>query len=164
MSNLVLKPEAPAAVPAPTGTYLALFVGDGSSGTTAGQLYVKSAAGTVAPLVVPSDAAPVTDLGNISGTLDLSAYASRPTVLRATLTGNLTAITLPTPVSTISYSITLVLIQDGTGSRTLAWPSTAKTAYNIDPVLTTTAAAIDLIVLQWNGAFWYGFVSGQAMA
>lgn len=99
------------------------------------------------------DRTPSSSLGNVTGTLDLSTY-TRSSTARATLTGNITAITLPTPASSESYTITLVLTQDATGSRTIAW-GTILSAYGVDPVLTTAANAKDLLHLFWDGTSWW---------
>ena len=65
-------------------------------------------------------------------------------------------------------SLTLILTQDGTGSRTGAFTS-VKWAGGTAPTLTTTATSgIDILTFYtFNGGaspVWYGFVAGAAMA
>lgn len=62
-------------------------------------------------------------------------------VQRRTLTGNVTSLTLSNLKDGAEYIITV--LQDGTGSRTIAWPSTVKWAGGSAPTLTTTASARD---------------------
>lgn len=50
---------------------------------------------------------------------------------------------------------TLRLIQDGTGSRTVTWPTT-KWAGGVAPTLSTAASSIDIISLYYDGETWYG--------
>lgn len=50
MGSQWLAQTAPAAISNPDATYLALFIADGSGGTTAGSLYSKDSSGTVTPL------------------------------------------------------------------------------------------------------------------
>lgn len=71
-----------------------------------------------------------------------------------TLTGNIT----PTinngiiPGDTLTFELT----QDGTGSRTVTWPGNVING----PVLTTTAGAVDLTTLSWDGTNWYKISQG----
>ena len=63
-----------------------------------------------------------------------------------------------------SCTITLFLLQDGTGSRIVTWPSEVKWAGGTAPTLTTTANRYDIIVLTTidaGGTNWFGAVSGQ---
>lgn len=46
--------------------------------------------------------------------------------------------------------------QDATGSRTLTWNAIFKWPAGVAPTLTTTANAVDLISLTYDGANWYG--------
>ena len=85
-----------------------------------------------------------------------------------TMTGNCT-FTMPSG-STLQAgsSLTLILTQDGTGSRTGAFTS-VKFAGGTDPTLTTTATTgIDILTfITFNGGaspVWHGFLAGAAMA
>jgi hypothetical protein len=86
-----------------------------------------------------------------NGAVNLSTVAS-PTTIRATLTGNVTSLTLPSWGSTVSGSIYFVLSQDGTGSRTWVQPGT--NAGGTDIVLSTAANARDFIEAFWTGVQW----------
>ena len=85
-----------------------------------------------------------------------------------TMTGNCT-FTMPSGSGLqAGTSMTLILTQDGTGSRTGAFTS-VKWAGGSAPTLTTTATSgIDIITFYtFNGGaspVWYGFLSGAAMA
>ena len=48
----------------------------------------------------------------------------------------------------------LLVIQDGTGSRTLTWNAAYEFAADTAPTLTTTASKGDLFVFRYNGAKW----------
>jgi hypothetical protein len=81
---------------------------------------------------------------------------------KITLTANCT-ITLPT-LTTIAQPLVakrlrLLLTQDGTGSRTVTWTGgtirwTGGTS--TPPTLSTTAGYTDEIILEWDGAGWWG--------
>ena len=95
-----------------------------------------------------------------SGTTETLPAPSTATLHDITLTDNCT-ITLPTAVA--GQSFTLLLRQDGDGSRTVTWAS-ALWAGGTAPTLTTTASAIDILVfICIDGTNWMGFVSGQDM-
>ena len=85
-----------------------------------------------------------------------------------TMTGNCT-FTMPSGSGLqAGTSMTLILTQDGTGSRTGAFTS-VKWAGGDAPTLTTTATSgIDILTFYtFNGGsspVWYGFFSGEAMA
>ena len=86
----------------------------------------------------------VYNLGNITGTPTITA--SSATVFKATLTGNITINSI-TGIDTGS-NITLILTQDGTGSRTLS--STMKFA-GASKTLSTAASSIDVITIFYDG-------------
>ncbi len=52
-------------------------------------------------------------------------------------------------------SLTLILVQDGTGSRTATFPASVKWAGGSAPTLTTTANAVDIISLLYDGTNYY---------
>lgn len=83
-------------------------------------------------------------------------------VVAFTLTANCT-FTFPTVVNDGAYSFTLVLVQDGTGSRTATWPAAVKWPAASAPTLTTTASRRDVLtfVTYDGGTTWLGFVAGQ---
>ena len=54
-------------------------------------------------------------------------------------------------------SLTLVLIQDGTGSRTATWPGTVKwPSAGTAPTLSTDPADIDIVTFFWDGTNYFG--------
>lgn len=84
---------------------------------------------------------------------------SEGNVHKLTLTGNCTlTFTDPTYHSgggTTSTVLTIKLIQDGTGSRTVTWPASVKWPGGTAPTLTTTAGAEDLVNLIFDGTNYY---------
>jgi hypothetical protein len=63
-------------------------------------------------------------------------------------------------------SVTVILIQDATGGRTVTWPAGTKWPNGVAPTLTTTANAINIVTLMTTnaGTNWYGFLAGAGMA
>jgi hypothetical protein len=84
--------------------------------------------------------------GNISGTVSFSYYTG--TVKTATLTGNITVDTNNITNMPTGGTMTLILTQDGTGSRTLT--SNIKFAGG-SKTLSTAAGAIDTISIYNDG-------------
>ena len=71
---------------------------------------------------------------------------------KVTLTGNCTfTFTAPLGVGTFK----LKLIQDTTGGRSITWPSTVKWPGGITPTPTSTASAIDIISIYYDGTNYY---------
>lgn len=83
-------------------------------------------------------------------------------VQKLTLTANST-ITLTSPASGAMRSLTLLVFQDGTGSRTITWPGSVAWGNAGAPVLTTTAAKMDIISLFTvdGGTTWYGALGAK---
>lgn len=74
-----------------------------------------------------------------------------------TLTGNCTfTFTAPSVDTNNWVRLVLVLAQDGTGSRTVTWPSSVKWPAGTAPTLTTTASKADIITLLYNGTVYFG--------
>lgn len=82
-----------------------------------------------------------------------------------TLTGNVT-LTLAGALGGADCSVTLRLTQDGTGSRTVTWPSSVKWAGGTPPTLSTAAGARDVVTLTTinGGTTWDAFLAGKGMA
>ena len=59
--------------------------------------------------------------------------------------------------------VSLLVIQDGTGSRTLTWNAAYEFASDTAPTLTTTAAKGDLFVFRYNGSKWLEVVRNLAL-
>ncbi len=78
-------------------------------------------------------------------------------VAKVTLGGNRT---LDNPTNMVDGAAYVVRVtQDGTGSRTLAYGSAYIWPNGITPVLSTTAAAIDIITFTSDGTNMYGVIS-----
>ena len=73
-------------------------------------------------------------------------------VCKVTLGGNRT-LNAPTN-GTAGQFISILVIQDGTGSRTLTWNAVYEFASDTAPTLTTTANLGDLFVFRYNGSKW----------
>ncbi len=105
----------------------------------------------------------VTANSSTAYTVDLTAS----NVLKITMTGNCTFTFSNPPASGTAGSFTLILIQDGTGSRTATWPAAVKWAGGTAPTLTTTATTgtdILTFITVDGGTTWYGFAAGSGMA
>lgn len=89
------------------------------------------------------------DNGN-SGTATITPDAANGSVQKYTLTGNITLNAFGTPVA--GQSMTLILVQDATGSRTLTssmkWAGGTKT-------LSTAANSIDIATIYYDGTNYY---------
>ena len=79
--------------------------------------------------------------------------ASTQQVAKLTLGGNRT-LSAPTNGVTGQF-ISIAVIQDGTGSRTLTWNSAYVFTGGTAPTLTTTASKADIFVFRYNGTVWH---------
>ena len=105
----------------------------------------------------------VTANSSTSYTIDLT----NGNAFKITLTGNCTFTFSNPPASGTQGSFTLILIQDGTGSRTATWPGSVTWPAGSEPTLTTTATTgTDVFVFSTNdgGTVWYGFSAGLNMS
>jgi len=82
----------------------------------------------------------------------ISWNMSTQSVAKVTLGGNRT-LSAPTNGSTGQFA-SLLVIQDGTGSRTLTWNAVYEFASDTAPTLTTTGGKGDLFVFRYNGSKW----------
>ncbi len=94
-----------------------------------------------------------------AGVLNLADVKTNAFIHRR-LTGNVTGITLPT-APTPGQMITLVLTQDATGGRTLTTPAPIFGHEGLDPVLSTTAGAVDMIGMVYDGVRWWSVAPAQ---
>lgn len=109
--------------------------------------------------------------GGTSG-VDTSSSATlgidtRHSVATVTLFESVTTTTFDNPRPTGSYhKFRLILIEDGTGGWTIAWPSSVKWPGGTVPTLTTTAGNIAVYELYTvdGGTTWYGEQKGDAYA
>lgn len=100
-----------------------------------------------------------------AGTLTLDMTTAN--VFEVTLTENVTTLTISNPpASGKAGSLTLILKQDATGSRTFAWPASVKSAGGTDPTISSAANAVDIYTLLTTdaGTTWYVFTGGQAFS
>jgi hypothetical protein len=97
------------------------------------------------------NATTLTDAANISWDLESNQVA------KVTLAGNRT---LDNPTNMVDGATYILrVIQDGTGSRTLAYGSAYKWAGGTAPTMTTTAAAIDILTFISDGTNMFGVSS-----
>ena len=87
--------------------------------------------------------------------------ASTQDVAKVTLAGNRT-LGLASNGTTGQF-ISLLIIQDGTGSRTLTWNAAYEFASDTAPTLTTTANLGDVFVFRYNGSKWLEVGRNQAL-
>jgi hypothetical protein len=75
-------------------------------------------------------------------------------VAKVTLAGNrtLSAPSGTTPIA--GQFVSLLIIQDGTGGRTITWNAAYEFALDTAPTLTATASLGDLFTFRYNGAKW----------
>lgn len=74
-------------------------------------------------------------------------------IAKVTLAGNRTMAAPTNAVGSGQY-ISILVIQDGTGSRTLSWNAVYEFTADTAPTLTTTANYGDLFTFRYNGAKW----------
>ena len=74
-------------------------------------------------------------------------------IAKLTLGGNRT-ISAPSNAVGSGQYISLLVIQDGTGSRTLTWNAVYEFTADTAPTLTTTASKGDLFTFRYNGSKW----------
>jgi hypothetical protein len=97
-----------------------------------------------------------------SGTLTLDLETGN--VFEVILTQNVTSLILAhPPAAGRAGSCSIILRQDATGGRTLAWPSSIKWAGGTPPPITSAAGAVDVyaLITRDGGATWFGFPGGQ---
>jgi hypothetical protein len=99
------------------------------------------------------------DRSALTDAATIAVDASLSNVFTVTLGGNRTLGAPTNPKD--GQSITIFITQDGTGSRTLAYHADWLFAGGVDPTLTTTAAAVDVLTGVYNGATtkWYAVLN-----
>ena len=127
-------------------TYLASPPAIGGTAAAAGTFTALTSTGAMS-FKQPVEA--IYDNGN-SGAATITPNAANGSVQKYTLTGNITWNAFGTPVA--GQSMTMMLIQDGTGSRTLTstmkWAGGTKT-------LSTAASSIDIVTVYYDGTNYY---------
>lgn len=84
-------------------------------------------------------------------------------VFNITLTGNCEFTFSNPPASGTAGSFTLILSQDGTGSRTVTWPGAVTWPGGTAPTITATANKTDILTFLTvdGGTEWYGVMAAQ---
>ena len=79
-------------------------------------------------------------------------------VFNITLTGNCAFTFANPPVSGVAGSFTLILTQDGTGSRTVTWPGAVRWPSAVVPSLYSAAASVNIFTFLTinGGTLWFG--------
>jgi cytoskeletal protein CcmA (bactofilin family) len=96
-----------------------------------------------------------------SGTTTINCQSSN--VFRISMGTNITTLTISNAAD--GQTINVRFVQDGTGSRTVAWPASFKWAAASVQTLSTAAGAVDLLVATYyaDTGFWYvGLTKGLA--
>jgi hypothetical protein len=75
-------------------------------------------------------------------------------VAKLTMAGNRTISAPSGTTPAAGQFVSLLLIQDGTGSRTITWNAVYEFTADTAPTLTTTANKGDLFVFRYNGSKW----------
>ena len=145
-----------------TSTTAELNIMDGVTSTTAEINYsdLATLGTTAASKVFTADANNLTKItGGVyleeatltfDATQDWDVRASP--IAKVTLTNNVT-FDAPTNPTTGQY-ISIVCIQDGTGSRTIAWNAVFEFKDDTAPTATTTASKGDMFTFRYNGSKW----------
>jgi len=145
-----------------TSTAAELNIMDGVTSTTAEINYsdLATLGTTAASKVFTADANNLTKITggvyleeatlSFDATQDWDVRASP--VAKVTLTANVT-FDAPSNPTTGQY-ISIVCIQDGTGSRTIAWNAVFEFKDDTAPTATTTASKGDMFTFRYNGSKW----------
>ena len=75
-------------------------------------------------------------------------------VAKVTLAGNRTLAAPSGTTPAAGQFVSLLIIQDGTGSRTITWNAVYEFASDTAPTLTTTANLGDIFIFRYNGSKW----------
>ena len=97
-------------------------------------------------------------ISSTSHTLDLATA----NIFELTMNSSITSLTISNPPSSgEAYSFTVIVKQDGTGSRTISWPASVKFPNASTPTLTTTPNKVDILnfITTDGGTTYYGALS-----
>ena len=100
--------------------------------------------------------------GTLTDGSTISWDVSTDPIAKVTLAGNRTLAAPSNGLGNGQY-ISILVIQDGTGSRTLTWNAVYEFASDTAPTLTTTASKGDLFTFRYNGAKWLEVGRNQAL-
>jgi hypothetical protein len=124
---------------------------DASLGTRNNAMDLGSASATFRRIYLGSAA--VIQEQTLTDGATISWDVSTQSVAKVTLGGNRT-LSAPSNALGAGQFISLLVIQDGTGSRTLTWNAVYEFASDTAPTLTTTGGKGDLFVFRYNGTKW----------
>lgn len=93
--------------------------------------------------------------GNVTGASQQIADWTQSPFGNVTLTGNVSSSSFVNPTTGLGR-VQLIVIQDGTGGRTLVWPASVSWLGGVAPVLSTSAGAKDYFSFYWNGTSYVG--------
>jgi hypothetical protein len=129
-----------------------------ASGTTKSMTAAELAKGMARQSVLSEGETVVT---NAASGAAATVNVANGTVEDLTLTANCT-LTFSGSVSGRASSFTLILRQDATGSRTIAWPAAVKWPAGTAPTISTVASRVDVFTFLTvdNGTTWLGFTAG----
>lgn len=85
-------------------------------------------------------------------------------IFKITMTGNITSMAFQNiPAAGRMYTLTMVLIQDAAGSRSVTWPANVRWQNGTAPSLTATGGKIDIVCLTTydGGTTWLGMSAGS---
>jgi hypothetical protein len=100
----------------------------------------------------------VKDLQTATDAATVTFNLANGAIQKVTLGGNRT-LALSGQLSGQSFAI--ILIQDGSGNRTVTWWSNIKWISSTVPTLTISAGGIDIFTFFYDGTNYYGTVVGQ---
>jgi hypothetical protein len=105
----------------------------------------------------------VNALGNVDGATEVSLAAGN--VATMTLVGDVTLSFTGVPAG-VAVTLTLIIVQDGTGGNTVTWPGSVVWPGGIPPALPLAANADAMIVLVTvnGGSSWRGALAGAEFA
>jgi hypothetical protein len=140
-----------------TANKVLLGGGAGAAPTATSLLGTAAAVTTGTYIQAVGYADTLTALGNTGTAINIDVTSAN--VFTATLTGNCT-FTLRYPVATGSSSFTLILTNDGTAGRTVAWAGGTFRFPGGSVTRTTTANAVDVwfFFTPNGGTTWYGSI------
>lgn len=101
------------------------------------------------------------DAGNGSTAITLDLVNGN--VQKVTLNAASCTVTLTSPAAGAMRAMTLLVFQDGVGSRTITWPGSVKWGIAGAPVLSTGASKMDMVSLFTvdGGTNWYGALGAK---
>ena len=110
---------------------------------------------------------------NWTGSVEANTTLEFPGTHRRAITGNTTLVTLPTPASGITGTLSLKLIQPSTGpgTYTITWPTQVVNSATVPlinwgygnpiPQIPTRLGGYILVHIFWDGIEWSGALQGE---